>query len=74
MSPEAASGGLIGLVEEGDRIAIDIPSGSLELRVDEATLAARRERWVCPPPNVTRGYLARYARMVSSADEGAILK
>ena len=74
VSPEAASGGLIGLVEEGDRIAIDIPSGSLELRVDEATLAARRERWVCPPPNVTRGYLARYARMVSSADEGAILK
>ena len=74
VSPEAASGGLIGLLEEGDRIAIDIPSGSLELRVDEATLAARRERWVCPPPNVTRGYLARYARMVSSADEGAILK
>ena len=74
VSPEAASGGLIGLVEEGDRIAIDIPSGSLELLVDEATLAARRERWVCPPPNVTRGYLARYARMVSSADEGAILK
>ena len=74
VSPEAASGGLIGLVEEGDRIAIDIPSGSLELRVDEATLAARRERWVCPPPNVTHGYLARYARMVSSADEGAILK
>ena len=74
VSPEAASGGLIGLVEEGDRIAIDIPAGRLELRVDEATLAARRERWVCPPPNVTRGYLARYARMVSSADEGAILK
>ena len=74
VSPEAASGGLIGLVEEGDRIAIDIPSGRLELLVDEATLAARRERWVCPPPNVTRGYLARYARMVSSADEGAILK
>ena len=74
VSPEAASGGLIDLVEEGDRIAIDIPSGRLELLVDEATLAARRERWVCPPPNVTRGYLARYARMVSSADEGAILK
>ena len=74
VSPEAASGGLIGLVEEGDRIAIDIPAGRLELRVDEATLAARRERWVCPPPNVTHGYLARYARMVSSADEGAILK
>ena len=74
VSPEAASGGMIGLIEEGDTIAIDIPSGKLELKVDEATLAARREKWVCPPPNVTRGYLARYAKLVSSANKGAIVE
>ena len=74
VSPEAASGGLIGLVEEGDIIAIDIPAGKLELEVEEKTIAARRAKWVCPPPNVTKGYLARYAKLVSSANEGAILK
>ena len=74
VSPEAASGGLIGLVEEGDILSIDIPAGKLELLVDEKTIAARRAKWVCPPPNVTKGYLARYAKLVSSANEGAILK
>ncbi len=73
ISPEAAAGGLIALVEEGDQIAIDIPSCSIELLVDEETLAQRRAAWVCPEPKVKTGYLARYAKLVSSADKGAIL-
>ena len=74
VSPEAASGGMIGLVEEGDIIAIDIPNGKLELKVDDGVLAERRAKWVCPPPNVTKGYLARYAKLVSSANKGAIVE
>ena len=74
VSPEAASGGLIGLVEEGDIISINIPEGKLELKVDDATLQKRREAWVCPLPNVTKGYLARYAKLVSSANKGAIVE
>ena len=74
ISPEAAAGGLIALVEEGDRIAIDIPKCRIELKVDEETLAKRRAAWVCPEPKVKTGYLARYAKLVSSADKGAILE
>jgi len=73
VSPEAASGGTIGLVHEGDLIAIDIPAHTIELLVDEAELAARRAAWVCPEPRIKTGYLARYARLVSSADRGAVL-
>ncbi len=74
VSPEAASGGPIGLVEEGDIIAIDIPSHTIELKVSDEELAARRAKWVCPEPKIKTGYLARYAKMVSSADRGAILE
>ena len=74
ISPEAAAGGLIALVEEGDLIAIDIPNCSIELKVDEAVLAERRAKWVCPEPKVKTGYLARYAKLVTSADKGAILE
>ena len=74
VSPEAASGGMIGLVEEGDIIAIDIPAGKLELKVSDEVLAERKAKWVCPPPNVTKGYLARYAKLVSSANKGAIVE
>ena len=74
VSPEAASGGMIGLVEEGDIISINIPDGKLELKVDDAVLAERKAKWVCPPPNVTKGYLARYAKLVSSANKGAIVE
>ena len=74
VSPEAASGGPIGLVEEGDRIAIDIPNHTIELKVSDAELAARKAKWVCPEPRIKTGYLARYAKMVSSADRGAILE
>ncbi len=74
VSPEAADGGIIALVEEGDMIAIDIPACSIELKVSDEELAARRAAWVCPEPKVKTGYLARYAKLVSSADKGAILQ
>ena len=74
VSPEAAAGGLIALVEEGDMIAIDIPNCSIELKVSDEVLAERRAKWVCPEPKVKTGYLARYAKLVSSADKGAILE
>ena len=74
VSPEAASGGVIGLVQEGDLIAIDIPGCSITLKVSDGELARRRAAWICPKPKVTGGYLARYAKLVSSADKGAILQ
>ena len=73
VSPEGASGGPIGLVQEGDQIEIDIPNHTINLCVDEDELARRRKEWVCPEPRIKTGYLARYARSVSSADKGAIL-
>ncbi|MGQ9458354.1 MAG: dihydroxy-acid dehydratase [Anaerolineae bacterium] len=74
ISPEAMAGGPIGLVEEGDRIRIDIPARKLELLVSEEVLAERRARWQPIPPKVTTGYLARYAALVSSAAQGAVLR
>ena len=74
VSPEAAAGGTIALVEEGDLIAIDITNCTIELKVSEEELARRRAAWVCPEPKVKTGYLARYAKLVSSADQGAILQ
>ncbi len=74
ISPEAAAGGTIALVEEGDLIAIDIPNCSIELKVSDEVLTQRRAKWVCPEPKVKTGYLARYAKLVSSADKGAILE
>ena len=73
VSPEAASGGNIGLVEEGDIIAINIPAHTIQLKVSDEVLAERRAKWVCPEPKIKTGYLARYAKLVSSADKGAIL-
>ena len=73
VSPEAAAGGPICLVQEGDLISIDIPNCRITLEVDEEELAKRRAAWVCPEPRVKTGYLARYAKMVTSADKGAIL-
>ena len=72
--PEAAQGGVIGLVEEGDSISIDIPHCSITLHVDDAVLADRRAKWVCPEPKVKTGYLARYAKYVTSAARGAVLE
>ena len=72
--PEAADGGVIALIEEGDRITIDIPNYSVTLDVPADVLAERRKRWKAPAPRVTRGYLARYAKLVASASEGAVLR
>ncbi len=73
VSPEAAAGGPIAFVEEGDEITIDIDAGTITLAVTEERLAARRREWSAPEPRVTSGYLVRYARSVSSADEGAVM-
>ena len=72
--PEAAQGGPIAFVEEGDRIAIDIPACKIELLVDGDTLAARKAAWTCPEPRIKTGYLARYAKLVTSAARGAVLE
>ncbi len=73
VSPEAAAGGPIALVEEGDTIAIDIEAGTIELKVSDDELARRRAAWQPPAPKYTRGVLARYAKLVTSADKGAYL-
>jgi dihydroxy-acid dehydratase len=73
VSPEAAGGGPIGLVQEGDAIEIDIPQRTLTLHVAAEELDRRRAAWTPRPPKVEGGYLARYARMVSSASEGAVV-
>ena len=74
VSPEAAVGGPIALVKEGDRILIDIPNNKLELLVSEEELAARKDAWQPRGPKVTTGYLARYAKMVTSGNRGAVLE
>jgi dihydroxy-acid dehydratase len=74
VSPEAMEGGPIGLVQEGDIIAIDIPAKSITLKVDEAEMEARKEKWTAPPPKITKGYMARYAKTVSSANTGAVVQ
>ena len=73
MSSEAAAGGPIALIEDGDRIRIDVAARSIELLVSEEELAKRRAAWEYKPP-VVEGYLKRYARDVLSADQGGILK
>jgi dihydroxy-acid dehydratase len=72
ISPEAAEGGPIALVKDGDKILLDIPNRRLELLVDEATLAARRAEWKAPQPKIKTGWLARYAKVVTSAHTGAV--
>ena len=73
-SPEAAVGGPIALVEEGDTITLDINNYKIHLNVSDEELARRRDAWKAPEPKVKTGYLARYAKLVSSADKGAILE
>jgi dihydroxy-acid dehydratase len=74
ISPEAAVGGPIGLVKEGDIIHIDIPAKKIELKVDNAELENRRKEWQPPEPKITSGYIARYTKLVTSGSTGAILK
>ena len=74
ISPEAQEGGNIALIEEGDLIEIDIPRRKLNVKVSGKELARRKSVWKCPAPKVKSGYLARYAALVSSAAEGAVLR
>lgn len=74
ISPEAMEGGPIALVKDGDRILVDVPNRRLELLVDEAELARRKAAWKRPEPKVKTGYLSRYARLVTSANTGAVMK
>jgi len=74
ISPEAAECGPIALVNDGDLIRLDIPARKLELLVDEAELARRKELWVAPEPKIKTGWLARYAKVVTSANTGAVCK
>jgi dihydroxy-acid dehydratase len=74
VSPEAAVGGTIGLLKDGDIVAIDIMGGKLDVKISDAELAERRAAWTPPAPRFTRGYLARYAKMATSADTGGVLK
>lgn len=73
ISPEAMEGGPIAAVHEGDIISINIPEGVLDVKISDEELQSRMSRWNTPEPKIKKGYLARYARMVSSADKGAIL-
>ncbi len=74
VSPEATQGGLIAIIQENDQISIDIPGKTIELLVPEQVVAQRFSTWQKPEPKITKGYMARYARMVSSAGNGAIFK
>lgn len=74
VSPEAAAGGIIGLVEAGDMISIDIPNRSMQLEVSNEVLAERRKSWTPLEPKIKTGWLARYAMAATSADTGAILR
>jgi dihydroxy-acid dehydratase len=74
ISPEAMSGGLIGLIENGDIIDIDIPGRSLSVRLTDEEIALRKARFVLPEPKIKTGYLSRYARLVTSANTGAVLE
>jgi dihydroxy-acid dehydratase len=72
VAPEAVDGGPIAFVEEGDRIRIDVRTHTIDLLVDDATLAARREGWKVPEPRYTTGFLAKYARLAQGAEMGAV--
>ncbi|MBK5243802.1 MAG: dihydroxy-acid dehydratase [Eubacteriaceae bacterium] len=74
ISPEAASGGVIGLVEEGDMIAIDIPNRSIMLMVDDVILKERKAAWIPLEPKIKTGYLGRYSKLVTSASTGAVFE
>lgn len=74
ISPEAMEGGVIAIIRNGDRIRIDIPRRRVDLLVSQDEIKERLSRWKAPKPKIKKGYLARYARMVSSAGKGAIMK
>ena len=73
ISPEAMQGGPLAVVAEGDMIRIDIPAKTITLELPAATIDERLKTWQPPPPRITTGYMARYARQVASAAQGAIV-
>ena len=74
VSPEAMQKGPIAAVREGDTISIDIPAKTINLKVEDAEMAKRLAQWKAPELKIKKGYMARYAKLVSSADQGAIIK
>ncbi|MCK4846788.1 MAG: dihydroxy-acid dehydratase, partial [Deltaproteobacteria bacterium] len=74
VSPEAMEGGIIALIKNNDTIVLDIPTRKLELKVSAAELKLRKAKWKAPKPKITKGWLARYAKLVTSANTGAVLK
>jgi dihydroxy-acid dehydratase len=74
VSPEAAEGGPIALVRDGDQIKVDLPGRTIDLLVDEAELEKRKAAWQHPEPKFKRGWLSRYERLVTSAAQGAVLE
>ncbi|MDH5769083.1 MAG: dihydroxy-acid dehydratase, partial [Nitrospirota bacterium] len=74
ISPEAMEGGTIAIIKDGDKIKIDIPKRKIELMLSDKEIKARLSKWKPPVPKMKKGYLSRYARMVSSAGSGAVVK
>jgi dihydroxy-acid dehydratase len=74
ISPEAAEGGPLAIVKDGDLITIDVPSRKLHLQVSDKEIKSRLSTWQRPEPKVKRGYLALYSRLAESADKGAIIR
>jgi len=74
VSPEAMEGGPIAIVRNGDRISIDIAARKIELKLSAQEMKKRTASWKKPSPKITKGYLSRYAKLVSSAGEGAIMR
>ena len=74
ISPEAMEGGPIAAVREGDIISIDIPNGKINAEISDEELKSRMAEWKAPRPRITKGYLGRYAKLVTSASTGAVLK
>ena len=74
VSPEAMEGGPIAVVKDGDIVNIDIPGGRLDIEVPDEEIKRRMAEWKAPEPKITKGYLGRYARLVSSASTGAVIK
>jgi len=74
ISPEAAAGGPIALIEDGDKVSINVPERTLTLEVSDEEMSHRKKAWSPRPPNVNSGYLVRYSKLVTSADKGAVLR
>ncbi len=74
ISPEAMAGGPIALVKEGDIIEIDIPKKKIDVKISDKEMKARKKKWKAPEAKIKDGYMARYARMVTSGDRGAVLE